>query len=107
MTENTIENERYSGDIAETTEWVESLEDVLHREGPDRGGSRGKPELECRDHATGAQSGNTGGARLGRPESERDSVGRAGAADVAVHNRTPERARFYALWRKHPNRDGS
>ncbi len=36
MTENTIENVRYAGDIAETTEWVESLADVLHREGPDR-----------------------------------------------------------------------
>jgi len=36
MTENTIENARYAGDIAETTEWVESLADVLHREGPDR-----------------------------------------------------------------------
>ena len=36
MTENTIENARYTGDIAETTEWVDSLADVLHREGPDR-----------------------------------------------------------------------
>ena len=36
MTENTIENVRYAGDIAETTEWIESLADVLHREGPDR-----------------------------------------------------------------------
>src|SRR5438874_7211793 len=36
MPENTIENVRYTGDIAEMTEWVESLEDVLHREGPDR-----------------------------------------------------------------------
>jgi len=36
MTENTIENVRYAGDIAETTEWVDSLADVLHREGPDR-----------------------------------------------------------------------
>jgi pyruvate dehydrogenase E1 component len=36
MTEDTIENVRFGGDIAETTEWVESLADVLHREGPDR-----------------------------------------------------------------------
>lgn len=36
MTENTIENVRYTGDIAEMTEWVDSLADVLHREGPDR-----------------------------------------------------------------------
>src|SRR5258708_36386208 len=36
MTENTIENVRYTGDIAETAEWVESLADVWHREGPDR-----------------------------------------------------------------------
>src|SRR4030088_1381275 len=36
MTENTLENVRSTGDIAEVTEWVESLADVLHREGPDR-----------------------------------------------------------------------
>ena len=29
MTENTIENVSYAGDIAETTEWVESLADVF------------------------------------------------------------------------------
>lgn len=36
MAENAVENPQVSGDIAETAEWVESLADVLHREGPDR-----------------------------------------------------------------------
>lgn len=36
MTQDTLDSEKYTGDIAETSEWVESLVDVLHREGPDR-----------------------------------------------------------------------
>src|SRR5689334_16607074 len=36
MTENVIDSPRYSGDVAEAAEWVDSLADILHREGPDR-----------------------------------------------------------------------
>jgi pyruvate dehydrogenase E1 component len=36
MTENTVEIPRFAGDIAEAAEWVDSLVDVLHREGPER-----------------------------------------------------------------------
>lgn len=36
MTQNVIETPRYSGDVAEAAEWVDSLVDILHREGPDR-----------------------------------------------------------------------
>src|SRR5262245_1370495 len=32
----TVENSRFTGDIAEAAEWIDSLVDVLHREGPDR-----------------------------------------------------------------------
>lgn len=36
MAQNVIETPRYSGDVAEAAEWVDSLVDILHREGPDR-----------------------------------------------------------------------
>lgn len=36
MSQNTIEMSPYVGDLAETAEWVDSLVDILHREGPDR-----------------------------------------------------------------------
>jgi pyruvate dehydrogenase E1 component len=36
MTQTAVEIPRFTGDIAEATEWVDSLVDVLHREGPDR-----------------------------------------------------------------------
>src|SRR5262245_60545974 len=36
MAHNVIENPLYSGDVEEAAEWVESLVDILHREGPDR-----------------------------------------------------------------------
>src|SRR5690348_8188865 len=36
MAQNVIESPRYNGDVAEATEWVDSLVDVLNREGPDR-----------------------------------------------------------------------
>src|SRR5882724_4436890 len=36
MTEHTVEIPRFSGDVAEAAEWVDSLVDVLHREGPQR-----------------------------------------------------------------------
>ncbi|MSR57582.1 MAG: pyruvate dehydrogenase (acetyl-transferring), homodimeric type [Planctomycetaceae bacterium] len=36
MTENVVDTRRYSGDVAEAAEWVDSLADILHREGPDR-----------------------------------------------------------------------
>jgi pyruvate dehydrogenase E1 component len=36
MAQNLIESPRHSGDAAEAAEWVESLVDVLHREGPER-----------------------------------------------------------------------
>src|SRR5579872_1729127 len=36
MAQDTLERPAPTGDLAETTEWVDSLADVLHREGPDR-----------------------------------------------------------------------
>lgn len=36
MTNDLIDHPLYTGDVAEAAEWVESLEDILHREGPDR-----------------------------------------------------------------------
>src|SRR5579863_5922203 len=36
MAQITTESPFYAGDAAETTEWIDSLVDVLHREGPDR-----------------------------------------------------------------------
>lgn len=36
MTQNTVESPKFTGDIAEAAEWVDSLVDVLHREGPQR-----------------------------------------------------------------------
>jgi len=36
MTQNTIDIPRFTGDVAEAAEWVDSLVDVLHREGPER-----------------------------------------------------------------------
>jgi pyruvate dehydrogenase E1 component len=36
MTQNTLATGGYVGDLAETSEWLESLADVLHREGPAR-----------------------------------------------------------------------
>ncbi len=36
MSQNTIEMPGFTGDIGEAAEWIESLDDVLHREGPQR-----------------------------------------------------------------------
>src|SRR5262245_41107648 len=36
MPQNTVEISRFTGDVAEAAEWVDSLVDVLHREGPER-----------------------------------------------------------------------
>jgi pyruvate dehydrogenase E1 component len=37
MIQNTlVSNSSYAGDLAETAEWLESLADILHREGPER-----------------------------------------------------------------------
>ena len=36
MAQNVVESPRYTGDVAEATEWVDSLVDVLNREGPER-----------------------------------------------------------------------
>ncbi|MGQ0637079.1 MAG: pyruvate dehydrogenase (acetyl-transferring), homodimeric type [Planctomycetaceae bacterium] len=36
MPQNVVDSPRYAGDVSEAAEWVESLADVLHREGPER-----------------------------------------------------------------------
>ncbi|MBS0266008.1 MAG: pyruvate dehydrogenase (acetyl-transferring), homodimeric type [Planctomycetes bacterium] len=36
MIQNTLIGSSFAGDIAETAEWLESLADILHREGPER-----------------------------------------------------------------------
>jgi pyruvate dehydrogenase E1 component len=36
MAQNTLETPRFTGDVAEAAEWIDSLVDVLHREGPQR-----------------------------------------------------------------------
>jgi pyruvate dehydrogenase E1 component len=36
MAQSTLETTRFTGDVAEAAEWIDSLVDILHREGPQR-----------------------------------------------------------------------